>query len=92
MTCCEVADFLGEYFAGDLTPAEHATFEAHVAACPECAAYLRSYRDTIRLVKDACRDADDAMPEGVPERLVRAILAARSRRPPGRGRRNPDAQ
>ncbi len=77
MTCREVIAFLGEYVADELTPRERATFEAHLAVCPECVAYLRGYRDTIRLVKDAGAAADDSMLEDVPERLVEAIRAAR---------------
>jgi len=57
-----------------------AVFDAHLAACPECVTYLRTYRDTIRLVKDACRDAEDSLPADVPEGLVGAILAACARR------------
>jgi len=61
---------------------ERARFDAHVAECPDCATYLRTYSDTIRLAKDA--HADDPVPADVPEDLVRAILDAR---PPTRRRR-----
>ncbi len=80
MTCRELADFLGDYVGGELDAQVRAVFDAHLAACPECVTYLRTYRDTIRLVKDACRDAEDSLPADVPEGLVRAILAARARR------------
>ena len=80
MTCRELADFLGDYVAGELDAQVRAVFDAHLAACPECVTYLRTYRDTIRLVKDACRDAEDSLPADVPEGLVQAVLAARARR------------
>ena len=75
MTCRELSEFLGRYFAGELRPDERIVFEAHLAECPDCVAYVRTYAETMRLAKDAC--ALDAMPAEVPEALVRAILATR---------------
>ena len=48
--------------------------------CPDCRTYLRQYRATVALAKDACDD-DDAIGGGVPESLVDAILAATGKRP-----------
>ena len=78
MTCRELVEFLADYLDGGLPPDTRRVFEAHLADCPECAAYLRGYADAIRLAR-ASAEADDAVPAGVPERLVRAILAARRR-------------
>jgi anti-sigma factor RsiW len=75
LTCREVAGFLVDYFAGALGPEERSLFDEHLAECPDCVTYLRSYAETNRLAKDAY--ADDPVPAGVPEQLVRAILAAR---------------
>jgi anti-sigma factor RsiW len=68
-----------EYLNGELAPAEHAEFEAHLAECPWCVAYLQTYRDTIRLGKAAFAAAD-ALPADVPEELVQAILAVRGQK------------
>jgi anti-sigma factor RsiW len=76
MTCRELVDFLADYLAGELAPEVRRVFEAHLADCPECATYLRGYAEAIRLAR-ACAEADDAVPSGVPERLLRAIAAAR---------------
>ena len=76
MTCRELVDFLADYLAGELAPEVRRVFEAHLADCPECATYLRGYADAIRLAR-ACAEADDVVPSGVPERLLRAIAAAR---------------
>ena len=81
LTCREVADFLADYFAGELRADDRSLFEEHLAECPDCVAYLRSYADTIRLAREACAEGHDPVPARVPERLVQAILAAR-RRPP----------
>lgn len=74
MTCRECAEFLAEYLAGELPAEVRATFEAHLAICPNCVTYLDQYQATIGAGKAACADeaADD-----FPEELIRAILAAR---------------
>ena len=77
-TCQQVTDFLTDYLAGGLGWDERRLFDAHLAACPECVAYLRSYAATVRLAKAACRD--HPAPAPVPEQLVRAILEAREAR------------
>lgn len=76
MTCRELIDFLEEYLAGELTAEQVQSFDAHIAECLECRNYLASYRSTIRLSKSALA-RDDAVPDSVPEDLVKAILAAR---------------
>jgi anti-sigma factor RsiW len=77
LTCRELTDFLADYVAGELGPNERALFEGHLAECPDCVAYLRSYAETMRLAKDAYDD--DRIPAAVPAELVRAILEARKR-------------
>ena len=77
LTCRELSDFLAAYFARELGPDERSIFEAHVAECPDCVAYVRNYAETMRLAKDAYDD--DRIPADVPDELVRAILEARKR-------------
>jgi anti-sigma factor RsiW len=77
LTCREVADFVADYRANELPARARSLFEEHLAECPDCVAYLRSYEGTVRLAKDAY-DAG-AVEAGVPARLVRAIVAARGR-------------
>ena len=77
LTCREMTDFLADYLDGSLALAERHVFDKHLADCPECAAYLRSYTETIRLARQSRED--DALPAAVPDELVRAILAARHR-------------
>jgi anti-sigma factor RsiW len=79
VTCRDFVEFLSEYLSGELAAAERAEFEAHVADCPACVAYLDSYRKTIELLKTACAHPEDQIPDEVPEELVRAILAARTK-------------
>ena len=76
--CREVLDFLSAYLDGELSPEVHAGFERHLQLCPPCVQYLESYRETLRLERDAY-DLDGPVPHEVPEELVRAILEGRRR-------------
>lgn len=75
LTCREMTDFLADYLDGSLGVAERHLFDEHLAGCPECMAYLRSYAEAIRLARQT-RD-DDSLSDTIPDELVRAILAAR---------------
>jgi anti-sigma factor RsiW len=77
MSCRDLIAFLDRYLAGEVPAGERARFEEHLAACPGCVVYLRTYEDTVRLGKAACGDPDAPVPSDVPEELVRAVLAAR---------------
>jgi predicted anti-sigma-YlaC factor YlaD len=84
LTCREVNDFLAAYLANELTARERTLFDDHLAVCPDCRAYLRQYEVTRELCKGALEaEATDA---GVPEELVRAILAARPAEPTEAGK------
>ena len=77
ISCRELVDFLMDYLDGGLTETERRQFESHLEVCPWCVAYLRSYRETVRLGKAALERSDAPVPADVPEELVKAILAAR---------------
>jgi anti-sigma factor RsiW len=76
LTCGEFVEFLDDYLAGALGPQRLASFNEHLAACPSCVGYMKTYRETIRLGKSALA-ASEPVPDEVPEELVRAILRAR---------------
>lgn len=67
-----------EYLEEELAPTERAAFEEHLAVCSACVAYLKTYKETIRLGKLAYCD-DEPLPEEVPRELVQAILLARTK-------------
>lgn len=77
-TCREVIDFLAAYLDGELPERVRSDFERHLTLCPECVHYLESYRETIRLGREA-HDGGGPAPEEVPEELILAILASRVR-------------
>lgn len=81
LTCREFVEFLANYLEGWLPQDQLARFNGHLAACPSCVSYTRSYQETVRLGKSVLSRPDEPVPDDVPEDLVRAILAARDPRP-----------
>ena len=80
MTCCrEISDFLMAYLDGELPAEQREAFDKHLAACPPCATYLKSYEATVRLGKLCGCSGLPAAP--IPENLVKAILEARAKKP-----------
>lgn len=77
MTCRELADFIADYLSGELPPDTRGQFERHLNVCPNCVAYLSNYRDAIALGRRAFADDEAAVPDDVPNDLVKAILASR---------------
>ena len=79
MTCQEMVDFLMAYLDGELPAIQVTEFEGHMNMCPPCVDYLNTYKRTVELGKQACEDPAGPVPDAVPDRLVEAILAARSK-------------
>jgi anti-sigma factor RsiW len=79
ITCREVAAFIMDYVSGELAGDSLALFEYHMSLCPNCRTYLEQYRRSIELGRRAFDDPDAAATNSMPEELVDAILAARSR-------------
>ena len=79
LTCREFVDFLDDYLSGSLPPGKRAAFNEHLAVCPSCVAYMKTYQVSVRLGKAVLTRSEATLPEGVPEELVLAILAARKR-------------
>jgi predicted anti-sigma-YlaC factor YlaD len=75
MTCRELIDFLMAYLADELPAEQRTLFDEHLAECPDCVNYMKSYLDTLRLEEAAFAQPSEPMPED----LVRAILAAQQK-------------
>lgn len=78
MTCRELIEFLMAYLDRELPEDQVRVFEEHLRLCPPCEAYLETYQEAVREGRAVCAE-EDAAPAEVPEDLVRAILAARSK-------------
>jgi anti-sigma factor RsiW len=48
LSCQQVVELVTDYLEGALSRSERRRFEAHLRACPNCTAYLRQMRSTIR--------------------------------------------
>lgn len=77
LTCRDLADFLMEFQDGTLPLRQRLVFRMHLLLCPPCRRYVKQYRRAIDLGRDALCGDDEALPDDVPEELVRAILSAR---------------
>jgi anti-sigma factor RsiW len=68
-SCREVVELVTAYFDGALAEPDRAKFEAHVAGCDGCDAYLAQMRETIRITGTLTEDQ-------VPEKPRAALVAA----------------
>ena len=50
MPCRELVELVTEYLDDRLPPDDRARFEAHLAACEACRAFLDQFRETIRVL------------------------------------------
>jgi anti-sigma factor RsiW len=50
MVCQEAVELVTDYLEGSLSRRDRRRFEAHLRACPNCAAYVEQIRMTIKLV------------------------------------------
>jgi anti-sigma factor RsiW len=76
ITCQELIDFIMSYLDNELPAAQRAEFDRHMAVCPSCVDYLKTYEKTVLLAKAG---SDDLVPDEVPESLVDAICRARNK-------------
>ena len=77
INCREFEVFLLDYLEETLPPRQRKIFELHMKLCRECREYLAAYKRTLEVSKRVFEDGDAALPDDVPEDLIRAILDAR---------------
>jgi anti-sigma factor RsiW len=74
--CASGVEVLMDYLDGALPAAVRADLEAHVAGCPRCTAFVASYRETPRILREA---SAAAMPPDLEESLLRFLRSRRGR-------------
>lgn len=70
MQCRELVELVTRYLDGDLSPEEHARFEAHLAECEGCVRYLHQMRSTVSLLHQL---ADERVPVAMRDHLLAAF-------------------
>ena len=78
ITCRQFEDFILAYLEGELPEKQRFVFELPLTVCRECRASLAAYRRTIEISKRVFENPDLAVPDEVPEDLVKAVLDARN--------------
>jgi anti-sigma factor RsiW len=72
LTCQQVVTLLVDYVTEDMAPQPRMAFEAHLRECPECVAFLATYKATIHATR-AIRY--EAIPEAMLTRVRRFLCA-----------------
>lgn len=65
--CRDVVELLAEYLDGELDPSASVALERHLADCPPCTAFLRTYGGAVRAVR---RLREDQLPAELRRRLL----------------------
>ena len=72
--CAPGVELLMDYLEGALPGDVRAAIEAHVSGCPRCVAFIASYQETPRILRDA---TGVEMPRDLEQSLLAAVRKAR---------------
>ena len=78
IACASGVELLMDYLEGMLSAEVRSALDAHVAGCPRCVAFIASYRETPRILREATATA---LPVDL-QASLRAFLRAQRRAPP----------
>jgi anti-sigma factor RsiW len=82
LTCQQVVALLVEYVTEDIAPQTRTAFEAHLCDCPDCLAFLATYKETIRTTRSV---RYEAIPEEMLARVRRFLRRKMEETPQHRG-------
>ena len=74
IVCASGVELLMDYLEGVLPVEVRAAVDAHVTGCPRCVAFIASYQETPRILRDAIAPS---MPVDLQESLLAALRAHR---------------
>lgn len=63
MMCDDITDLILDYLTGELPPDTALEFEEHLRMCPDCMAFLNTYKKTVQLTRSL--QYEDIPPEMV---------------------------
>ena len=72
LVCREIVELVTEYLGGTLAAPERVRFDAHLATCPPCTAYLAQVRTTLDLAAEL--GASGAPPDDEAARQLEQIF------------------
>ena len=76
VVCASGVELLMDYLEGTLPAHVRTDLEAHVAACPRCTAFVASYRETPRILREA---SAVTLPPDLEASLLRFLRSRRGR-------------
>lgn len=75
-SCRAIVDVLCDYLEGQLPPEDERDFDSHMADCPPCLAFLKTYRKTTEI----CRSlSPEEIPRELKERLKQFLKTREGR-------------
>jgi anti-sigma factor RsiW len=77
VTCKELVAFMLDYVEGTLPAPARRRFDAHLAECADCRAYLRDYEAAIVAAGRAAEEDPPAMPDALVRAIVRSLAEER---------------
>ena len=80
IACRELVELVTDYLEGALDRRTRRRFEAHIAGCPHCTAYLEQMRETIRLTG---RLREESLDPEVRDELLEAFRTWKAGGEPG---------
>jgi len=54
-TCREEVGFIDDYLSGELSGTSRSAFENHLKICPDCVAFMATYKKTIEITRSFLR-------------------------------------
>lgn len=74
--CREITDLLLDYMTGELDPETVSAFQDHLRLCPDCVAFLNTYKKTVQVTRSL---RYESIPAEL-ERRVRRFLRERTQK------------
>jgi hypothetical protein len=62
LTCKQETEFITRYLAGELREPMTRAFEHHLGLCPDCVAFLKTYKATVELTREFLSGAAERLP------------------------------
>ena len=83
VTCQQLIDFLMSYLDNELPAGQRAEFDRHMAACPSCVDYVKTYEKTVSLARTVsnrlAKDSREARVRTAAKGRVAAIVPPTAR-------------